>query len=305
MYARHTPYIIYAEQLLKKRSLHLDPGTIRNDTSELKKYAYPILRDIPVCEIDQAQIIQVKKLVQKENFHPDFVDRVRRSVNLPFQHASTHGILEDNPLTKCWKSIHSNASPTIFSYEQMVAVMREAEQNPYRNLIYTAIFTGLSTGELGGLTWDNIDFFNNTITINKILKCSSTVSVPEFQTERYIGYNRILEIEPYIIETFLLSEYESHTRKHAKSNFVFTDNKDHSPITSRIFYQHLKQLKAGCRIPQLSLRNLRSTFAYYECLNGENLALLRHQLGFKNVQSLYPYLNLSNIRKESEHETDY
>ena len=59
-------------------------------------------------------------------------------------------------------------------------VMHAIESNvTYKPIIYTMIGMGLCIGETIALKWDDIDFNNNTISINKAAKCTPEINNEE------------------------------------------------------------------------------------------------------------------------------
>lgn len=56
----------------------------------------------------------------------------------------------------------------IFTKEEVNAILKRFEKTPYHYYAFlTAYYTGLRVAEVYGLTWEDIDFENKTITVNK------------------------------------------------------------------------------------------------------------------------------------------
>lgn len=49
--------------------------------------------------------------------------------------------------------------------------MRQAEGNWYKEMFYIMFLTGMRIGEVGGLKWEDVDFKNKCINIQRSLSC--------------------------------------------------------------------------------------------------------------------------------------
>ena len=63
----------------------------------------------------------------------------------------------------------------------LVSYLKKDKFKPYEPLIITLLGTGMRIGEALGLTWSDIDFKNEQISVNKTL-----VYVKDLKTEKYM-----------------------------------------------------------------------------------------------------------------------
>ena len=82
--------------------------------------------------------------------------------------------------------------------------MEAVQGHRYEKMFLTALFTGVRQGELCGLQWECIDFFNGTILIDKQLQ--SIRSSIRGANDKYVliptknSKDRIITAAPYVMD---------------------------------------------------------------------------------------------------------
>lgn len=151
----------------------------------------------------------------------------------------------------------------------------------YKTLYMTALFTGMRRGELAGLKWDRVDFFNNQILITRIRDRYGLRETTKSNKKRYIPLHPEL--------SRLLKEL--HVK--SKSEYVFLE-KDGEPLKVQHLYRKFKndQLNAGIK-KVVRFHDLRHTFASHFMMNGGNVFELQQILGHSDIQMTMRYSHLS------------
>lgn len=148
-----------------------------------------------------------------------------------------------------------------------------------KNFLGISISTGLRAGEVIGLKWDDIDFLNNKISINRTIYKGSE------QTPKTKASMAVIDL-PYESKIYFENQFKI---TGSKNTYVFlNDGKRFDGITiiRHLFYTLLKQLKFSHR----GLHQTRHTFASLKISYGEKLEWVSYMLRHKSpafTQSVY------------------
>lgn len=169
-----------------------------------------------------------------------------------------------------------------------------------RNLgILLSLYTGIRIGELCGLKWKDIDFINESISINRTVqrikniengsstKTKLVVDVPK--TEHSI---RTIPLPSFLI--LILREFKSNNEK-----FIFTDSL--KPKDPRAVEKYFTSVLARCGIRILNFHSLRHTFATRSREAGVDIKVLSEILGHASyhvTQEIYVHIS-NEFKKES------
>lgn len=167
-------------------------------------------------------------------------------------------------------------------------------------IIYLAAVTGMRFAEILGLTWNDINFLKQQITINKTwdykyrtgfipTKNSSSVRIIDIDKQTI----KVLQKHQTIQETWQLSN---------PHELVCMNIKGILPVSATI-NRHLEHLCESLKISTISFHGLRHTHASVLLFQGVNLMAVSKRLGHSNVtttQNIYLHI----IREMEDRETN-
>ncbi len=161
-----------------------------------------------------------------------------------------------------------------FSLEEVKTLLENAPSLSLKAFLAVAFFTGMRTGEQLALLWEDIDFKEKTITINKSLNELGEITSPKNKP----SVREVDLLEP--VEKILkeLKESEPATKK-----FVFID----MPKRSSIFQRHFKTLLKALGLKDRKLYTTRHTFASLMLSQGEEPMWVSKTLGHKDLNTTY------------------
>ncbi|MGL2907963.1 tyrosine-type recombinase/integrase [Helicobacter pylori] len=161
-----------------------------------------------------------------------------------------------------------------FSLEEVKTIIENAPSLRLKAFLVVAIFTGMRTGEQLALQWEDIDFNEKTITINKSLNELGQITSPKNKP----SIREVDLLEP--VEKILkeLQESEPENKK-----FVFIE----TPKRSSIFQRHFKALLKALNLKDRKLYTTRHTFASLMLSQGEEAMWVSKMLGHKDLNTTY------------------
>ncbi|QQW91766.1 site-specific integrase [Helicobacter pylori] len=161
-----------------------------------------------------------------------------------------------------------------FNLEEVKTLIENAPTLHLKAFLVVAFFTGARTGEQLALQWEDIDFKEKTITINKSLNELGQITSPKNKP----SIREVDLLEP--VEKILkeLKESEPDTKK-----FVFID----MPKRSSIFQRHFKKLLKALNLKDRKLYTTRHTFASLMLSQGEEPMWVSRTLGHKDLNTTY------------------
>ena len=211
-----------------------------------------------------------------KSYEESSVKKFRAIFNQILRDALFEELIEKNPFAqvlkpKKQKKLETSSKINPFSLDEVNDLISKAD-GYLKNFIAISAFTGMRPGELLALRWDDIDFENETISINKTRILGSD-GLPKTRASR-----REIEILP-IVKKYFLQQYSLTKDNVANQVFCSSNNKpfySHDNIASRF-----KKLLS--KDDNRYLYQLRHTFASMMINEGEDISWVSQMMGHENV----------------------
>lgn len=265
----------------------------------IKQQIVPRIGLLQVNSLTASDVQQMINDMGKEGFSYSTIKKSYDTLNQRFKLAVKQGQVNRNPITGVELPIQKkkkNSEIHFFTEGQCRELIEEARriyaynnQNVYRlgELIPFLIHTGLRIGEAIALEWDDIDYDNQTITINK-----NVVEVKSKKTGKYIlqqqdstktdSSTRIIPLSNGAMQCV-----ENVKQINGDKQFVFASQtgKYVSPSNcNRMFRGIQKALNYKCT---LGVHSLRHTFATLMLNKGVDVKIVSELLGHATVSITY------------------
>ncbi|HIF9458564.1 TPA: tyrosine-type recombinase/integrase [Photobacterium damselae] len=198
--------------------------------------------------------------------------------------------------------------PDPFTPEEFQRLLAYCLQDQHRNLLILLAYTGLRTGEMCALAWEDIDLKEGTMLVSRATDSNGrqheAYGIEKLKTTKS-DKSRLIYLHPPVIEaltnqkaiTFMQPPQEVHIELSDKTllnetvRFVFTSTlsarSSANPWLSRTnllnFWTSLCR-RAGIR--QRRMYQLRHTYASWMLTAGANMAYLAEQMGHANFQMI-------------------
>jgi integrase len=167
--ARAMSFQMAAEQFIEERRQHWKNAKhIAQWESTLKAYAYPVIGEVQVADVDKAMVLKIVKPIWATK--TETANRVRDRIKLVLNWAKAHGLRDgENPAE--WRGHLEHALPAreiaavrghqpalpVHSVGAFVARLRTEQKDIAAKALEFAILTAARDGEVRGATWSEID----------------------------------------------------------------------------------------------------------------------------------------------------
>ncbi len=252
-------------------------------------------------KIKDIQRIQYQKIITDfgNNHAPESTRKLNATIRACIQYAINEGLL-NRDFTANIKVIgnkNKKREVTYLTAEEIEKVLKECESNLHpkytsRYIILTAFLTGARIGEITALHWEDIDFENNVISINKSLDQATH----ELGPTKNESSNRKISVTPKLL-TYIKQLKENN------EEYVFGLKATHMPPSNNAINSTLRKLlcTAGINKPSYHVHSIRHTHVGYLIYKGVDIYAISKRLGHSNLSiTLDTYANLLDEYKDKE-----
>jgi len=265
-------------------------------------------------------ILELRKTQTSKNelLSDTSVHKYFKLLNHLFAKAVEWGFLTENPCTKIpkdkWPKPKYHHHP-IWNEQNLHKFLVALDNLPqtarnvkYKAMLYMALVGGMRKGEICALTWDNIDWNEGSIFVEKAQKYVDAhhVEIGKPKTE---GSIRKLYLDNHSMELLKIhKEYqvENLKQKGYKNPFGYIfiaikpRNGEAVPITPNSLNDWMKKIIQSENLPKVTVHSLRHMAATYALNNGASLTSVQAMLGHSNIRTTSIYLHpLEGKRKET------
>ena len=187
------------------------------------------------------------------------------------------GYLRVNPCTRVRGLPRAARREMLFLSADEVHRLAQGITPYYRDLVYTAAFTGLRASELVGLRWRNVDLLHRTLTVDETIK--------EVGGRLVFGPTKTHEQRTIALPRFLCDLLEERGVGDADA-LVFPGPKG-GPMRHSLFYRRHFKPAVRCVLPlksALRFHDLRHTCAALSIAAGAHPKLISARLGHSTIQ---------------------
>src|SRR4029077_4954522 len=269
----------------------LKPSTIRSYQSNLDSHIEPFFGARQLAEVTLASVQEFIKTLLGKGLSAKTIGNVIVILKEMFKHAVQWGYLDANPVQYVERPRGEDKEIDVLTPDEIRRLL-DAQKEPLRTLLLTAVLTGMRQGELFGLQWEDIDFARHLIHVRRSL-WHGTLGTPKSRRSR-----RAIDMPPTLEQALqqLLT-----TRR---SEFVFCSERG-TPLDADNF-RH-REFPAALRRAQLRrirFHDLRHTYTSLLIAPGAHPKYIQAQLGHASIQTtldryghLMPQLHQTEAQK--------
>ncbi len=251
--------LLEKENTLKKTSYY-------SYSSLFKTKIVPFFRDKLVNEIRPLDI---------KEFYDSFKDASSLNtcdaiIREAFQKAIIYEYIETTPLIVKRPRLRSNYQMNPFNLQEINLIIDNAPKY-LKNFLGVAFYTGMRTGELFGLKWEDINFEEYSISINR------TITHGFIQTPKTKSSLRVIDMLPQAEEFLRKQRFST-----GLGEYVFLGKRGNHHNTSGTLTPDWKKLLSTLNLKYRSIYQTRHSFASNMLSNREDIMWVSSMLGHKS-----------------------
>jgi len=196
--------------------------------------------------------------------------------------AEVDELLIRNPFKKIEKAKVEKEERNFLRKDEILAFLKSAESENYP-FWYSSIFTGLRKGELMGLKWGDVDWFNKKIHVRR------TFSNGRFGSPKSQSSTRVVDMGNRLIE--ILKEHKKRQnikRLKAGENWKDMDlvfpNRKGTPLDAHPLHREFTRILRKGGLRSMPIHSLRHTFVSILIATGRHLKYISNQLGDSSIK---------------------
>ena len=263
-------------------SKRLSPTSLDTYEQEIRLRIRPALGDTDIRKIDRDRIQRMVDDARTDGIARKAVSVLKTILN----EARGDGLIQSNPSQAkfAWPSVKSakrDNGVVLQTFDQiadMLEYIRDNCSQSLQRIAYTGLLQGMRPEERYALDWSDIDIYAGTISITKAYVTASDKhggkQIKETKTARS---NRVIPMHP---------DFKSWVEQLPRSSTAFIVN-DHGERISPSTMQHrwARFLAENPTLPQVTIENMRHSFATAYLAAGGRVEVLSRLLGHSNIQT--------------------
>ncbi len=263
-----------------KRFLALKIGLKQTSLNSLENVFNSVFRIMGVKESDKLKKITKERIARYheetlKHYKKNTIHNLNANLKSFLEFCETEGFMEKSPyFTVTLKNAQEAKAIEPFSLEEVKTLIENAQSLRLKAFLMVAFFTGMRTGEQLALMWEDIDFNEKKIIINKSLNELGTITTPKNKPS--IREIDLLEPVEKILKELKASEPEN-------KKFVFIS----MPKRSTMFQRAFRALLNALNLKDRKLYTTRHTFASLMLSQGEEPMWVSKTLGHKDLNTTY------------------
>ncbi|MBH0306268.1 tyrosine-type recombinase/integrase [Helicobacter pylori] len=263
-----------------KRFIALKIGLKQTSLNSLENVFNSIFRVMSLKESDKLKKITKEKIAKYHkatlmHYKKNTIHNLNANLKSFLEFCQTEGFIEKSPyFSVTLKNAQEAKAIMPFTLEEVKTLIENAQSLRLKAFLTVAFLTGMRTGEQLALMWEDIDFNEKKITINKSLNELGSITTPKNKPS--IREIDLLEPVEKILKELQASEPES-------KKFVFISMPKRSTMFQRVFRSLLRALNLKDR----KLYTTRHTFASLMLSQGEEAMWVSKTLGHKDLNTTY------------------
>lgn len=249
---------LIAEEYFDDSSKYKKTSTIVSYKYAYSTHIYPYFKDFYINNINTQDIRNWAEEMQEKGFKTDYLNKIYSLLRNIFEFALIKYDLKYNPVNigrfKQKKEIKKDEEKIRYITKEEFDKFIEVVDDPlWHSFFITLYYTGARKGELLALTWNDIDFNKNEISINKTLNTKIKGRIDLTPTKNYL--NRKIKMSKTLKEELYSYKKLQMKYKDFKETWFIFNGTTYLPLTTIDRYKHKYFIKSG--IKEITIHEFR------------------------------------------------
>ncbi len=294
---------------VKRRTVR--PNTVRNYSERYSRNIQPVIGKKIIRHVNGIHCQEIMNRMADEGYSTSTIYQARIALYNMLDYAYQNDVIMKNP---CNKLVRSDIGKPVSKKQALTIPQQQAfckiiKGNSYEYQYRFLLQTGLRTGELVGLKWEDVDFENRTVTISRSMEYRHSVKEWRIGDPKSKSGFRTIPLTEEAVEILKLQKKKNRSYKLIPlewTEFVFLC-KQGTPVKNSTYDTMLFKLCDKAGIPRFSMHILRHTFATRCIEAGMKPKTLQTILGHSDIgitMNLYVHTTEEQKKKEIDRIAD-
>lgn len=288
---------------------NVKPGTMISYETQNRVHILPALGEIKLTALRTPVVQRLYNQILAKGLSPKTIKNIHGCLHRALDIAVRVGYLTKNPTSACILPTVRQAEMQPLDTPDLKKLLEALRGEEYEAIITTALFTGMRSGELLGLTWDCIDFSNGIIRVTKQLLQPRRKGRPFAYGTPKNGKGRTLTPAPFVMS--VLSEHKKAQDLQREAvgpawddggfpNLVFT-HPDESHLSQPTVWKALQKILKKAGLERHRFHDLRHTYVVNAFRAGDDVKTVQQNAGhYSAAFTLDRYAHVTEtMRRES------
>jgi integrase len=290
-------------EYMKKTYINrVKPSTYDTNERIIMTHIIPFFANVDINDIDQFLVHDFYNEKIKAGFSSHYIQDMHALIRLLLRVAYKWKILKEDIASMLEPPKLKKKEMNVWTIEQVNTFLKFTKHSRYHPIFFLAAYTGMRKGEILGLSWDDINFDERTISVNKTLyRVKSENYLQEPKTPSSI---RRIYMDDDIIRVLKKQKVKQNLERlkfggaYKEHNMVFaqeTGEMVNPNAVNGLYGRFIKQ--AG--LPHIRFHDLRHTHATILLQMGINPKVVAERLGHASVRTtLDVYSHVTSTMKK-------
>lgn len=179
-----------------------------------------------------------------------------------------------------FKKLESKKEMQIWNVDEFTQFINSTDELINKAFFSALYLTGARKGEILATTWNDWDFKNKKLNINKSVTRKTTDKTKRYSiTSTKNRENRTISIPDNLLK--IMIDYKNSLKQVSESDFTFGGNQ---PIASSTIDNRFKALCALAGVKKIRIHDFRHSHASYLISNGVSIVAVAKRLGHTNIE---------------------
>lgn len=158
----------WLDEWLKAYTGNLKPATKSAYEEHVRVHLKPFLGEVKLADLTSQKIQAVYNMLETDKgLSAKSIKNINGVFHAAMEQARKLGYVKFNPLDAVILPRVEKKQVHAMEDSDMIAFLDAIKGHRYERILFVTVFTGMRQGEVLGLTWDCVDFENNTLLVNK------------------------------------------------------------------------------------------------------------------------------------------
>ncbi len=270
---------------IKKQTVR--PNTVRNYTERYHRNIEAVIGKKLLTDVKPIHCQRIFSKMAEEGYRTTTIYQTRIALYNMLEFAKENDVIRNNP---CKKSVKSDMGKPSDKKEALTrdvqrTFLEGAEGVSYENQFRFVLQTGLRTGELIGLKWEDVDFEDRTLTINRSMEYRYSVGEWRIGPPKSKSGYRTIPLTDEAIQ-ILMRQKEKNEKideiQEEWEDFIFLCRKG-TPVKNSTYDTALFKICDKVGIKRFSMHVLRHTFGTRCFEGGMKPKTIQKIMGHSNI----------------------